>query len=126
MSESFATSADVALRWRPLTPSEDAVAGVLVDDASDMIRSRWSDVDARIASGALSQASVVRVVAGMVKRAMIAADAAGIEQRSQGAGPFSVSEKYANPSGNLYFTAEDLRLFEPEEYAKRAHVGWLA
>jgi hypothetical protein len=126
MTEPFAVAADVAARWRTLTSDEIAIADVLCGDASDMIRTRWSDVDARIESGALSADSVKRVVAMMVKRAMVVGDNIGLESRAETAGPFSVSDKYANPNANLYFTAEDLRLFEPEEYAARAVVGWLA
>lgn len=122
----FATAADAAARWRTLTSAETTIANTLAGDASDMIRTRWPDVDARIASGALSADSVKRVVAYMVKRAMIVGDAEGLESRSQTSGPFGVSDKFVNPNANLYFTADDLRLFEPQEYAKRAVVGWLA
>ena len=108
----FASASDVAARWRTLTSAEVATADVLAVDASGMIRDRWSDVDSRIAAGTLSAASVTRVVAHMVKRAMIAGDAEGLESRSQTAGPFGVSDKFANPNANLYFTAEDLRLLE--------------
>ena len=126
MAEPFATYEDVQARWRTLTSDEETVANTLAVDASDMIRTRWPDVDARITSGALDADSAKRVVANMVKRAMIVGDNVGLESRSQTAGPFGVSDKYANPNANLYFTADDLRLFEPQEYAKRAVVGWLA
>ena len=126
MAEPFATYEDVQARWRTLSSDEETVANTLAADASDMIRTRWPDVDARITSGALDADSVKRVVANMVKRAMIVGDNLGLESRSQTAGPFGVSDKYANPTANLYFTADDLRLFEPQEYEKRAYVGWLA
>lgn len=106
----FATAQDVEDRWRALTDNELAVATVLVNDASDIIRTRWPDVDDRVSAGTLTAASLLRVVAGMVKRAMISADAEGVESRSQVAGPFSVSDKFANPNANLYLTAEDVRL----------------
>src|SRR5690349_11329851 len=106
MSEPFATYADVEARWRPLTSAEQDVATTLVDDASAMVRSRWTDVDSRIASGALTAADVIRVVASMVKRAMLNIATEGVEQQSQNAGPFGLTQKFANPSGNLYFTAE--------------------
>lgn len=122
----FATADDVAARWRTLTSAEQIVANTLAADASDMIRTRWADVDSRITSGSLSATSVTRVVAAMVKRAMIAGDATGIESRSQTAGPFSVSDKFANPTAALYFTEDERRLFEPQEFARRAVVGWLA
>lgn len=108
----FATAIDVEERWRTLSPAETATANILASDASDMIRTRWSDVDDRIATGSLSADSLLRVVAGMVKRAMMNADVEGLESRAQTAGIFSVSDKYANPNANLYFTAEDLRLLD--------------
>lgn len=126
MAVPFATYADVEARWRTLTSAEQTVATTLLADASDMVRTRWTDVDARIASGSLDAESVKRVVANMVKRAMDRPVPDGFETFNQTSGPFSVGGKVANPNGNLFFTAEDLRLFEPEQYAKRAVVGWLA
>lgn len=115
----FATAADVADRWRTLTPAEENTADTLAADASDMIRSRWPDVDDRIAAGALTALSLTRVVANMVKRAMIVGDNEGLESRSETAGPFSVSDKFTNPNANLYFTAEDVRLLDGRR-ARRA------
>lgn len=125
-NHTFAVPTDVEARWRPLTPSEATVAATLIDDASSMIRARWSDVDARLDNGSLLASELVRVVANMVKRAMMNGLTEGVEQQTQNAGPFALSQKFSNPNGNLYFTAEDVRLFEPEGYVRRAHVGWLA
>lgn len=122
----FATWTDVQARWRPLTAAEQTVATTLLADVSDMIRSRFRDVDARIASGSLTAASAKRIAATAVKRAMIASDAEGLESRAQTAGPFSVSDKFTNPNGNLYLTAEDIRLLGGEYSAATARVGWLA
>lgn len=108
----FATADDVEARWRTLSSTEATTANTLSYDASDMIRTRWPDVDDRIASGSLTADSMTRVVASMVKRAMIVGDREGLESRAQSAGPFSVSDKFANPNANLYFTAEDLRLLD--------------
>lgn len=110
--EPFATAEDVAARWRTLTSEEVVTANVLAEDASDMIRSRWTDVDARLASGALRPASLRRIVANMVKRAMIVGASEGLESRAQTSGPFSLSDKFTNPNANLYFTAEDIRLLD--------------
>lgn len=112
MAEPFATSADVAARWRALTPEETAVADQLAIDASDIIRTRWPNVDARIADGSLTAASVTRVVAAMVKRAMNQPVPEGFESFSQGVGPFNAGGKVVNPNGNLYLSAEEVRLFE--------------
>lgn len=108
----FATAADVEARWRTLTQTETTAADTLAADASDMIRTRWQDVDDQIAAGTLTALSLTRVVANMVKRAMIVGDNEGIESRSETAGPFAHSDKFTNPNANLYFTAEDIRLLD--------------
>ena len=126
MATPFATYVDVQARWRTLSTAEQAVANQLAADASDMVRERWPDVDSRVANGSLAAASVTRVVAGMVKRAMINADSEGLESRSQTAGPFGVSDKYANPLSTLFFTSADVLLFEPAGVRPRSRVGWLA
>lgn len=126
MATPFATTTDVAARWRALSSTEEPVASVLLGDASDIIRSRWADVDSRIAVGTLSADSVRRVVALMVKRALIHLESDGLESRTESVGPFSTADKYANPQGNLYLTAEDVRLFEPAGYKVAARMGWLA
>jgi hypothetical protein len=111
MDESpFASTDDVADRWRTLTEAETRLANILIDDASDIIRSRWPDVDDRITSGALREQSLVRVVAGMVKRAMLVGDSEGVESRGQTAGPFGTNVTYANPAANLYLRNEDVLL----------------
>lgn len=124
--EPFATYADVESRWRTLTSAEQGIADQLAIDASEMIRERWTDIDDRIATETIAATSVARVVAGMVKRAMINADAEGLESRAQAAGPFSVNDKYANPLSNLFFTSADILVFEPDGYSRKSLVGWLA
>lgn len=126
MAVAFATALDVQDRWRTLTADELRVANVLAADASDMVRVRFVDVDARIVAGSLNATSVTRVVANMVKRAMVVGDTAGLESRSQGAGPFSVSDKFTNPNANLYFTADDILLLEGQGYTPRVRTRWLA
>lgn len=121
----FAIPDDVATRWRPLTAAEQATAAALIDDASDIIRVRFPDTDARITAGSLSAGSVRRVVAQMVKRAMLNRDQEGVESQSQSAGPFSMTARFSNPSATLYLTAEEVRLFEVGAYV-RAKIGWLA
>lgn len=108
----FAFWGDVEARWRTLTTAERVVADTLAQDASDMIRDRWSDVDARIAAGSLRASSLTRIVAGMVKRALNVGDAEGLESRSQAAGPFQVSDKFTNPNANLFLQAADVRVLD--------------
>lgn len=112
---------DVAARWRLLSSQEEQVAGVLIGDALSMIRSRWPDFESRA-----EPSEIVRVVAGMVKRAMIGSESEGLESQTQVGGPFSQTTRFANPAGALYLTAEDRFLFEPEARTPRARVGWLA
>lgn len=108
----FATTDDVAARWRTLTDAEETVAETLLDDASDMIRERWTDVDTRLESGALRASSLRRIVALMVKRALKAVDADGLASQAQSAGPFQVNNTFANPEGNLFLRAQDIALLD--------------
>lgn len=119
----FATSDDVAARWRPLTSVEQEQADTLVGDASVLLRSRYGDIDARIASGDLDAGAALVVVAGMVRRAMVGAAAGdGVTQSSETVGPFSHSQSYANPMGNLFLTAADdllIRGYRPRAMSVR-------
>lgn len=120
----FATATDVAARWRPLSTAETAIADTLAADASDMIRNRWPDIDLRVAGDNPTALSVTRIVAAMVKRAMLVGDAEGLSQHMEVAGPFQQRQTFANPNGNLYFTSEDIRVLSGE--TARAKMGWLA
>jgi hypothetical protein len=122
----FAVASDIEARWRPLTAAEVAVANTLLDDAADMIRNRWPDIDTRLEDGSVTYATVIRISVGMVRRAMINGDAEGIETQSQTTGPFSVSNKYANPNGNLYLSADDIRILDGLGFTPHAQMGWLA
>lgn len=106
----FATYQDVEARWRPLASAEeqDRVT-VLLGDASDMIRTRFPDIDDRLASGLARTETLVRIAAGMVKRALLIGEHEGVESSSDTAGPFVRTQSYANPSGNLYLSSDDIR-----------------
>lgn len=124
--DALADVQDVADRWRPLTPAEEVIVGVLIDDASDMIRVRFPNIDADVASGAISAITVRRVVAGMVRRAMINRSSEGITQGSEIVGPFQRSASYANPNGNLYLSKDDILAFEPWASGTQVRQAWLA
>lgn len=109
MAGPYATAADVAARWRLLNPDEQEIATTLAGDASALIRSRFPGIDAQVTSGAVDSTILTIVVAGMVKRAMIAPDD-GLSQHSESAGPFSESRTYANPMRNVFLTQADLTL----------------
>ena len=113
MAAAFATASELAARWRPLTPAEQATAGTLLSDASLVIRAECPDVDARTTAlpPTLDPDILKMVACAMVKRAMIAgADAEGVTAQQQTAGPFSQSLTYSNPMGNLYLTKAEKRL----------------
>lgn len=121
----FATVLDVAARWRPLSSAEEAIVLTLLDDASDIVRVRYPSIDADLASGVVSSATTTRIVAGMVRRAMINRDTEGITQGSEMVGPFQRSASYANPNGNLYLSNDDLLALDPAGYGGRVTMGWL-
>lgn len=89
------------------------MAAVLLVDASDEIRSRVRSVDARLASGELREATLVRITANMVKRAMSVGDREGVESSTDMAGPYHRTLSFANPQANLYMSAADLRALSP-------------
>lgn len=109
MADPFADSSDIAARWRPLSPAEADQADVLCVDASALIRARFPGVDSQVTSGQVDGDILTIVVAGMVRRAMVA-PAEGVASQSESAGPFARSRTFANPLGNVFLTAADLTL----------------
>lgn len=105
----FATSQDVAVRWRPLTPAETTVADTLVLDASALLRARFPGIDSQVQSGQIDPTIPQMIVAGMVKRALIAPND-GVTQESESVGPYSHGQTFANPMRNVFLTAADLVL----------------
>jgi hypothetical protein len=106
MALPFATADDIALRWRSLTPDEEELADVLASDASALIRARFPGID-----GQVDPTILTMVVAGMVKRAMIA-PLDGVSQDSESVGPYSHSQSFSNPMRNVFLTAADLVLIQ--------------
>lgn len=109
MADPLATADDVAARWRPLSTQEQAIASVLAGDASVLLRQRFPGIDAQAASGAVDPDILTIVVSNMVRRAMLA-PSDGITQQSETAGPFSHSQSYANPLGNVFLTQAEITL----------------
>lgn len=98
----FATVDDLAARWRALSGAENAQAAVLLDDASDLIRTTCR------AYAGVPLSTLKRITCAIVKRAMLAGgDAAGISQHTETAGSYSESYSYSNPAGDLYLTAAE-------------------
>lgn len=106
MANPFADPADVAARWRPLTAAEETVAAALCADSSALIRAQFPGIDDQVTTGAVDADVLTMVVAGMVKRALIAPDD-GVSQESQTMGPYSSGRTFANPMRNVFLTAAD-------------------
>ena len=104
----YATVDDLEARWRPLTEDEAAKAETLLDDAGVMLASLVT-----VDEGDEQQLALLRVVScSMVTRAMMDSESEtfGLSQVDYGMGPFSQAAHFANPSGDLYLTAQEKRL----------------
>jgi hypothetical protein len=114
-STSYATPIDLEDRWKDLTDAETRRACVLLEDASQKLRDRFGDLEARLAAGDLSADTLRRIVCAMVQRAMLpgATAGAGVSAQTEAVGPFQVQRTYSNPLGNLYISADELAELEP-------------
>lgn len=117
----FADATDVADRWRPLSDAEQQTADVLCGDASRLLLARFPGIDGQIVSGQVDAETVTQVVAGMVKRAMVA-PADGITSQSETTGPYGHSQTYANPLGNVFLTQADITLILGYQPAAQSHT----
>lgn len=124
MGDSYAEVSDLEARWRPLTSDEETIAETLLGDASQMIRDRWPATDANLEAETWSLDTLIPIVCAMVKTAMQNPGNEGVESGTVTTGPFSDSRKYANPNGNLYFTAQMIRTLDGYN-TRTALVGWL-
>jgi hypothetical protein len=99
----FATLEELKARWPDMPPGSDAHAEVLLEDASQFI------LDTVKSAGGATVSTRRRIVCSVVKRSMeaSAADTAGMESFQQSAGPFAVSAKPVNPSGDFYLTKQE-------------------
>jgi len=102
----YATASDLAARWRPLSDSEQLIAGTLLDDAASIIDAALLD-----APDASSAPAVFKIVScNMVRRAMEAhGDALGF-------GPEEMTQPAAwtemTPAGSLRLYASELSMLE--------------
>jgi hypothetical protein len=105
----FAEHGDLSARWRSLSTDEQAMATVLLDDASAIVRSECAGIDARITAELVDADLVKATVCAMVKRSMLAADQAGVSSQQETIGPFSRGVQFTNPLGDLYLTRQERR-----------------
>lgn len=94
----YATVLDLETRFRPLSDEEKARAAALLEDAAVII-------DAA-ASSAPDHAKKL-VSCAMVKRAMAMPGGEGVSSYQQGAGSYTESQQFANPTGDLYLTKSE-------------------
>lgn len=106
---------------RPLPEPQQARMRALLGRASRLIRSRWPNVDARIASGSLDKDAVADVVVTLALSAFAAPDNPNVTRHDKTAGPFRESIAYSSSGAGMVITADMERLFNGS-----ARVGWLA
>lgn len=114
----FATADDLANRWRSLTPDEQTRATTLLDDAAEIIRAAYPDIDDRIAAATLSAAMPRTVSINMVRRVMV--NPSGV--RSQSIGPYSAAYDSVTTAGDLVLTAADRALLDAKPASTSAPV----
>lgn len=105
----FATTTDLAARWRPLTPAEVTTAEALLLDASQQILDE--DTGGVLAALTEPTQTMLSITCAMVKRAMASGIDQGppVTQDGWNAGPWGAQKTYANPTGDLYLTKSERR-----------------
>lgn len=127
----FATTEDLAHRWRTLSPSESDRAQSLLDDAAIYLEAEFRRCSNDLDPDDEFLASALKIVScSMVKRVLASSGttALGIDgdftQLSKTAGSFTEQYTFANPSGDMYITAREYRLLGiPQNTTKIAQVG---
>lgn len=101
----FATSDDLAERWRALSPAEEARATVLLGDAAWWLKVWFkpyaADLVALAAADPLLEEGLKILSCNMVRRAMNSpGDGASASQQVMG--PFTAQISFRNPDGSLF------------------------
>lgn len=106
----YATVEDLESRWRSLDSDERARAGVLLEDVSVLI-DEAAPPPAPPAEPTQHALSLRRLIScAAVKRAMaVSAATVGVSSEQHGTGPFQDSWNYANPMGDLYLLAPEIK-----------------
>lgn len=104
----YAEATDLELRMmRPVPENELAAVEALLDDASAMLTSLAGPPEGE------ERAELYKAtVCNMVKRVMASSDAGlfGVTQSTMTAGPYSQSQTYSNPAGDMYLTSAEKRM----------------
>lgn len=110
----LATPKDLEARWRTLTNEEESVAETLLSDAQNMIAmllaTKGKSLEA-YADNEVYAETAKAIICAVVKRSMAAGDdVMGLSQHSMTAGSFNESFSFANPSGDMYLTANEKKM----------------
>lgn len=109
--DAFATPADLASRWREIGDGERDRAETLLGDASAMLAAEMGRCGVEIDETDEVQAQLLCLVCcSMARRAMASEEFADVKSKSITAGPYSGQVTFANPTGNMYVTADERRL----------------
>lgn len=121
----FADVPDLEAEWRPLTSKEAVRAGSLLGYASVKLRREFARVGKEVDEEDRDLMMCLRsTCCAMVRRVMASGTGADVTQMSQTAGSFNAQQTFANPSGNMYITADERRdLGIPK---RRCRIGFLA
>jgi hypothetical protein len=111
MAVTYATTADLEARWRPLSSGQEtSTASTLLADASVFIRAECPGIDQKVTDLLVDEELLTATVCAMVKRAMVGGeDLAGVSNEQETAGPFMRGRTYSNPLGDLYLTRQERR-----------------
>lgn len=116
----YATTDDLAERWRDLPEDERRRAAVLLDDAAAILDSLM----ARHGVGPAGREEQLRYVScQMVRRSMASGVDGDYSSISRTAGSFSEQFAPANPSGDMYLTANERRMLGLGRGGRIAQVG---
>lgn len=106
----YATTADVAASWRPLTSAEETVATTFLEWVSAKMRKRVPGLDARIAANEDDlELLATAVAASVVRRALINPEG----WREVAIDDFRQVRDAALSSGALYLDRDDLADLQP-------------
>ena len=110
---SYATVADLAALWRPMTPEEEARAQRLLEVVSASLRveaeKEGRNLDAMLAENPDLAAVACSVTVDVTARALMTfTRAEPASQFSQTAGPYTVSGTYLVPGGGIFIKKSEL------------------
>lgn len=116
----YATVSELEERWRDLSESEKRRAAALLDDAAALLDSELE----RCHQDPSTKTDKLRYIScQMVRRAMAGGEAGDLTSLSRTAGSFSEQFSFANPSGDLYLTANERRFLGVMARGRIAQVG---